>query len=161
MSDVTQERLKELFYYDPGMGLFIRRISRHKHLKGEVAGSFLKNGRIEIGISGSVYYAHRLAWLYVYGAWPKNLIDHIDGNPANNRISNLRDVTHSENSQNQIKAKANNKTGFLGVYIHGGKYRAVIRVSGKDKYLGCFDTPKEAHEVYKIAKRIHHSTCSI
>ena len=124
------------------------------------AGSFTQ-GYIQIRIDGSLYYAHCLAWLYVYGVWATNQLDHKDTIRHHNWIENLRDVTNSENAQNRIKANTNNSTGFLGVSLHHGKYPATITIDGKNKYLGRFETPEEAHEVYLEAKRIHHSTCTI
>jgi hypothetical protein len=79
-------------------------------------------------------------------------IDHIDGNPSNNKLDNLRDVSHSVNLQNRKSATRKNKTGFLGVVKRKNKYAAHITKNGKQVYLGLFDTPELAHKAYKENK---------
>ena len=99
----------------------------------------------------------------MYGTWPENQIDHINGVRHDNRIDNLRDVLQSTNAQNQRKPSATNKCGFLGVNFHkcSNRWIAQIHVQGKKKHLGLFDTPKEAHEAYVTAKRELHEGCTI
>ena len=109
-----------------------------------------------ISIDGRKHLAHRLAWLYVNGYCPPGDIDHINGDRAANRISNLRLATRSENLQNQSKAQKHNKTGLLGVSHRRGKFRAQIRVDGKKMHIGTFPTPEEAHTAYLEAKRQFH-----
>lgn len=161
---ITQNLLKEFLHYDFETGIFNWKTKPSKKTCiGDIVGRINK-GYIEIKICGRRYFAHRLAWLYVYGNLPKNKIDHIDHDPLNNRIDNLRDVTNAENIQNQIRCQKNNKSsGLLGVSWHKRerKYRAQIRVFGKNKYLGVFDTAEEAHNAYIDAKRIYHSTCML
>lgn len=158
---LTQERLKKIIDYDQLTGIFIWKISRPKCHVGAIAGCLCKDGYVYVTIDKKRYEAHRLAWLFVYGVWPTNQTDHKDTIRHHNWIENLRDVTHSGNQQNRIMANANNKIGFLGVYLSRGKYMAQITVSGKNKFLGRFTTPEEAHQSYLAAKRIHHSTCTI
>lgn len=160
---LTQLTLQELLSYDCDTGIFTRTIStNNKWGIGRVAGSINKKGYIKINLNGKKYFAHRLAWLYVYGVWPENQIDHKDTIKHHNWISNLRNVTNSENMQNQIKAKCHNKTGFLGVSLHPhGKYTAQIVIGGRKKHIGQFLTPELAHAAYIEAKRVHHSTCTI
>lgn len=95
------------------------------------------------------YYVHNPEW-DIYDTSKNNLIDHIDRNPLNNHISNLRVVTSSENQQNN---------GCKGYYYRKdiNKYMARIKTNGIQKYLGCYDTPKEAREVYLKYKKEHHS----
>lgn len=102
--------------------------------------------------------AHRLAWFYVNGVWPKGHIDHIDGNKTNNSIDNLRDVSRSMNLQNQKKAHRGKSSGLpLGVHLsRGGRFMAQLRVNGKNKSFGTFDTPESAHEAYLQAKEYYH-----
>jgi hypothetical protein len=102
------------------------------------------------------YSVHRFAWFYFYGEWPKGQIDHINGDPADNRISNLRCVTPQENAQNQKKAKSTNMTGLLGVTPSGSGFQARITIGGKAKHLGSFRSAQEAHEAYVSAKRQLH-----
>ena len=159
---LTQERLKKILNYDPETGVFEwkTRTANCIHV-GDVAGNNDKYGYWQIQVDGKCYFAHRLAWLYVYGVWPENHIDHIDGIKNNNRIVNLRDVTCLVNSQNQRNAHCINRVGMLGVEKHGGKFRARIRINGELKLLGTYSTPEAAHEVYLVAKRELHLGCTI
>ena len=104
-----------------------------------------------------------LVWLYYYGEWPINQIDHIDCNPANNKITNLREATPVENSMNKRSPRKDNKSGFLGVNYNKdrNRFEAYICVYGKRIGLGRFDTPEEAHQAYLEAKRMYHLTCTI
>jgi len=94
------------------------------------------------------------------GEWPSE-IDHINGDKSDNSYRNLREVSRGENMQNKRKAHRNNKTGFLGVAREAGKYRARIRVCGKNRSLGMYDTPQQAHQAYLAAKRELHEGCTI
>jgi hypothetical protein len=160
---VTQKRLREVLRYYSQTGVFVWKVRQaHCIYVGDIAGHLHKSGYIKIRIDSVKYLAHRLAWFFVYGYWPVE-VDHKDTVKHHNWIDNLRDVTRTGNNQNQTKAQSNNKTGLLGVSFDKltGKYKAQIQVSGKKKHLGSFDTPEEAHEVYLVAKRIYHSTCTI
>lgn len=158
MNDLTQERLKELLDYDPGTGVFRRLISRGNARAGNVTGCMRSDGYLNIKLDGKNYYAHRLAWLYVYGRWPKGQIDHINGVRDANGIKNLRVAkNHAEQAQNQ-KLHSANTSGFPGVTWHNRdeNWQARIRCSGERYFLGCFDTPEEAAEAYRKAKaRLH------
>ena len=159
---LSQERLKKILNYDPETGAFEwkTRTANCIHV-GDVAGSNDKYGYWQIQVDGKCCFAHRLAWLYVYGVWPENHIDHIDGVKNNNRIVNLRDVTCLVNSQNQRSAQCINTSGFLGVSAVGKVFRARIRIDGKLKCLGTHKTPESAHEAYLVAKRELHLGCTI
>lgn len=102
--------------------------------------------------------SHRAAWFLTYGFLPEQAIDHIDGNPANNAINNLRLATPQMNSQNRYTGSG--VSGLLGVTERqskqGVKYRASIRVDGKLKQLGTYASAKEAHEIYLSAKKQFH-----
>lgn len=112
-------------------------------------------GRVVVRIEGVGYLAHRLAWKYCYGDWPKGIIDHIDGNALNNAITNLRDATYKINSQNQKVANRRNKVGLLGVSAQSrGRRGYRARIDGK--YIGIFPTPEEAHAAYLEVKRKSH-----
>jgi len=154
---LTQERLREMLSYDPETGVFRWLVARGGQYAGVVAGSNAHHGYQIILIFGKRYYAHRLAWLWMTGEWPKQDMDHIDGNPANNRWSNLRSVTTSQNSANRRKSR-NNRSGYKGVWKHSqtGKYYVNIKFEGEDYRDGPFDTAEEAHQVYvDLAKEIH------
>jgi len=148
--------------YDPETGFFIRKFNKmgSKKFHGKVAG-YKSKGSILIGVGGRAYFAHRLAWLYVYGEWPKNDIDHIDGNSLNNKLSNLRLATPSENLRNRGKQK-NNKSGYKGVYFNTqkNKWQAKINVHNKAYHLGYYDSPQEAGESYILASKELHGEFS-
>jgi hypothetical protein len=101
---------------------------------------------------------HRLAWFGVTGQWPAYQIDHINGDKTDNRWANLRAATPSQNKENIHRPQANNKSGFLGVTWHkrDRRWRATLRVQGRAKHLGYFDTPEAAHCAYLGAKRVLH-----
>lgn len=168
---LTAERLRSVLDYSPDTGIFIWkyrpesefgsyrafRIWNGQH-QGKVAGSPASGGYLRIKIDQVGYLSHRLAWLHTHGNWPENSVDHINGVRADNKIKNLRDASPSENSQNQRKAPASNKsTGVLGVTNYGGRFVARIRINGKKTNLGTFDTVDSAHHAYVMAKRQHHA----
>lgn len=159
---LTQEKLKELMSYDPETGLFNWLRPPRGYRKGRELGANSK-GYVLIGVDGGRYLAHRLAWLYVHGNFPNCCVDHINGNTKDNRIENLRDVSVQVNSQNRKKAQSNSKSGLLGAafYKRTGKWQSTIRVNGRHKALGYYDTPEQAHDAYLSAKRQLHAGCTI
>ena len=88
---------------------------------------------------------------------PMGVLDHVDMNRANNRVENLREVTTAQNSMNRLKTKSN-RSGFKGVSFHKGtqKWRASCAVNGKQKYLGLYVCPEDAHAAYVQAVKEHH-----
>lgn len=161
-SNLTQARLRELLCYDPESGVFTNRVTRCGRAKaGDVAGTPGHCGYLVVTLDRVQHSCHRLAWLYIHGEHPEALIDHIDGNPANNQISNLRLASGRINSENRRGAYINSKTGLLGVSSHGHKYRASIGVAGEVRVLGYFRCPQEAHQAYIKAKRELHEGCTI
>ena len=157
MNALELNRLKELLNYDPDTGVFTWRVSkRGRAANGGPAGFTDKRGYRIITIDCATMKAHRLAWLYVHGVLPNTDIDHINGIRDDNRITNLRLATRSENNQNQRVARSDNKTGYLGVSKSGNKFKALIQVSKKLIYLGTFADPVSAHSAYVDAKRKSH-----
>lgn len=155
---LTQERLKQLLSYDPETGLWTRLIT----IGGEKAGSVVTNkngnGYIHFSIDRAKYLGHRLAWLYMTGEWPVGEIDHKDRDRANNRWSNLREATKSQNRANG-EVPASNILGVKGVYLLKrpltNPYRARIKVAGRYIHLGCFPTVEAASAAYAAAAQLH------
>lgn len=164
MSDqiLTAQRLKELFHYDAETGQFTR-FPANNIRRGQNCVGVIKSGYLTIGIDKKRYKAHRLAWLYVHGKWPNDQIDHINGERVDNRISNLRAATASQNKQNARKARSDSRSGLIGAIweSRANKWRSHIRFEGKTKHLGYFDEAAQAHAVYIEAKRILHPFCTI
>lgn len=158
---LTADRLRELFHYDAETGVFTRRLPdgyKGQRVRNKAVGCRNTINYIVIYI-GKLFLAHRLAWLYTYGAWPTRDIDHINGDRSDNRICNLREATRSENNQNQRKARKDNKSsGVLGVswYERDKKWKPQISINGKRVYLGYFDTIAEARAAYLKAKALYH-----
>lgn len=153
--------LTSILDYNPETGIFVWKAPRSKVNVGNFAGHVKKGKKpyVRIMIDGKDYSAHRLAWFYVHGFWPKEHIDHINGNHSDNRIANLREATRS---QNRTNSKNCNKTGLKGVrmrkYIKDGgrNWEAQITFNKKTTYLGCYHTKEEAHTAYcDAARRLH------
>jgi hypothetical protein len=151
------EELQSFLDYDALSGEFKRKVAFGKHAAGDPIGHPNTGGYIQIAVAGKVYLAHRLAWLYVHGRWPTDCIDHIDGNPANNVLANLRECSRSENQQNR-KINTNARHGVRGVYLckKSGKWGASIKRNCKSHYLGVFPTKEEAAAAYLAAKASLH-----
>jgi len=138
---ITQARLKEVLNYNPDTGLFTwRKRDCNKFnakFAGKVAGTNKSCEYTRILIDGNIYKAHRLVWLYVHGEWPRKEIDHINHDPIDNRLANLRDVSHLVNGRNS-SLKKNSKTGVSGVNWHSAKKRwqSRINANGKRVHLG-------------------------
>lgn len=149
-SIVSRDRVLELLDYDRESGLFTWRVSRGPLIAGSVAGNENTSGHIQIQIDGRAYLAHRLAWLIVSGQWPQppNEIDHRDTDKQNNRWSNLREATRSQNRMNTRRVSTNT-SGFKGAqYFSPGKWRAILKKDGKTVSLGLHNSPEEAHAAY-------------
>lgn len=147
---LTVERLREVLEYIPESGVFIRRVANSNRVKvGQVAGSLSVWGYLEIRIDGRLYKAHRLAWLYMMGRWPRAQIDHINLVKTDNRWDNLREATQAQNSSNR-EVHPKTKSGLKGVYLNGLRWEA--KISGK--YLGLFTTPEAAHAAYVEAAKL-------
>jgi hypothetical protein len=159
---ITLPELRLIAVYDPATGQFSRAGCVRGKRVGQLMGSTRADGYVRIRVAGTTYYAHRLVWLWTYGEWPVGEIDHIDGNPANNRISNLRDVSKSVNQQNLRKAPSSNKTALLGVTrTPAGRFKSTLTLERKQVYLGTFASAQEAHAAYLKAKRRLHTGCTI
>jgi hypothetical protein len=159
---ITADHLRSVLQYNPNTGEFTwKSHAQRPDLIGKRAGSTTNAGYWAIAINNQKRLAHRLAWLYMTGAFPDGHIDHIDGNKQNNKFDNLREVSRFGNLQNIRKATAANKVGLLGVSAHQGKWRVQIMTNGKRVRESGFDTPEQAHQRYLELKRKHHTTCTI
>ncbi|WP_440864456.1 HNH endonuclease [Symbiopectobacterium purcellii] len=145
---MNKDDLMKEISYEKESGIFRWIKKSQKRKVDDIAGTLTELGYIVICINRKRYRAHYLAWIYLHGETPR-LIDHINGNPADNRISTLRKATSSQNAQNS-KISKNNKTGLKGVTFkpRTGRWEAQICCNRKSIYLGSFLTPQEAHEAY-------------
>lgn len=146
MNELTQAQVRELFNYDPDTGLFTRlKTTGPRGQVGDTAGCDGGSGYILVMISGSKHRIHRLAFLYMTGSWPTAQVDHINGLRDDNRWSNLREVSNTENAQNQ-KRRCTNTSGTTGVSWNKSKNKwcAYLAVTGKRMYLGMFASLDEA-----------------
>lgn len=139
------ERVRELFDYDQVSGNFIRKFKTNcKGCDvGTIAGCLKKDGQIWICVDGARYTAHRLAWLYMTGEWPKNMVDHKDLDNTNNAWSNLRECTNGQNKMN-TGHQANNKLGIKNVHqVRNGSFKASVW-KDKKNHQKIFKTAEEA-----------------
>jgi hypothetical protein len=121
---------------------------------GTTAGSVGPQGYVSIKVSGILFRAHRIAWLLIYGEWPKSFIDHVDGNPSNNRIGNLRLATPSQNSMNS-RMRSDNRSGVKGVGFHLGRWRVRVMLNGVQTFHGRFaKDQKHLAEAAAVAARL-------
>jgi hypothetical protein len=150
--------LQEFLAYDAETGKLIWKKKPSKNISaGNLAGYYSKTGYVQIGISGKIYYGHRVAWAIYYNETPPKMIDHINNDKLDNRICNLRSASNAENMRNMGKTKRN-KTGYKGVYYHqkNKKYIAAIGYKMKTIYIGSFNTAEEARAAYcEAAERLH------
>lgn len=150
------QKIKLMLDYNPATGVLTRKFCLSNRVKpGDVAGTVNAKGAVVCYFDGKLHYAHRLAWLWFHGEWPHGVIDHINGDPTDNRIENLRDVPQKINMQNQRRERSN-KSGLLGVWKKRGKWVAAIKLDGRPYHLGSFQTAEGAHEAYVQKKRELH-----
>lgn len=153
---LTQERLKDILQYDPETGIFHWKVRQARRIRvGQIAGTTSQFGYRVISIGNKGFKAHRLAWLYVHGYMPEGiLLDHINNDPSDNRIANLRLATESQNQANSGLRKDN--TSFCkGVSYSQSRKKWVAQISsgGKRVLLGRFATLEEARDIYAVAAK--------
>ena len=157
---VTADLVRSIYTFDPEEGIFRYRETRSGKCKaGSVAGSRKPNGYVLMSINGLFFQAGRVAWLYMHGEWPTHTIDHINRDRSDNRIANLRDVTNQVNSRNLGHQRANNTSGFVGVYFfkRSKRYHAQISHEGKLIFLGGYVDIQDAAKAYAEAKQKYHA----
>ena len=153
---LTYDRANELFHYEPSSGkLFWKKTTTNRVKVGDEAGSFCNStGYTNVFIDGKGYTLHRIAILLATGVYDKAVqVDHIDHDRGNNRLSNLRVVSHAENMRNQ-SLRNTNKTGVTGVSYttRDRRWVAQIYIDKKNTNLGYFKTLEEAAAVRKAAE---------
>lgn len=155
---ITKENINSIFRYESGHIYWRQSLTGKNRVEGVEAGHINEDGYRVVETAGKAIGAHRIIWLMHHGAWPTGEIDHINGNRADNRIENLRDVVKRTNSENRRRATSGSKTGVLGVEeLPSGRFRARIRSFGKIHDVGIFDSTESAHAAYVQAKRKMHT----
>ena len=157
------DQVRTFFDYEPDTGFLRWRVNRSRHKAGATAGTMKKKHGarwyVQVRFEGRWYLAHRLIFAWMTGRWPTHQIDHINLDRADNRWSNLREATPSQNAGNRGVARTN-RLGIKGVIVverYGvKKYEARIRIAGKQKHLGRFNTAQEAHRAYILAAGEQH-----
>lgn len=148
--------LEDIFEYDPLSGILRWKVRLSNRVKiGDIAGTDNGRGYLRVGVDGKDYVAHRIAWEIVHGKIPEGMqIDHINSVRNDNRISNLRLVTHLDNVKNQ-KRHCTNTSGVAGVSWNKDreKWCAYINVEGKRKHIGLYDCIENAIAKRKQAER--------
>lgn len=154
LTDLTAERARELWDYDPETGVFTWRVSVGKRVRAGSQAGTNNHGYSRTKIHGRRYQSHRLAWLITYGQWPEGEIDHINGIRSDNRISNLRVVTHQEQCKN-MGVPQDNTSGVMGVYWEKKrkKWCAHIKIRGNKRWLGRFTDLADAAAARKKAEQ--------
>ena len=158
MTKFTAEEVRELLDYEPTTGSLTWKARDRKWFKndgawkafntsfaGRIVRSKNSSGYLRVNIKGTHVLAHRIVWLHQTGCWPEKYIDHINHNPADNSWSNLREVSHTENHQNQSR-RSDNTSGITGVSLRAGtnRWTARIKTGGKYLSLGSFERKEDA-----------------
>jgi HNH endonuclease len=154
---VTEKQLRKYLSYNARTGNFHWRVKRQgNNGVGSIAGAAQKDGYIVICLFQRKYYAHRLAWLWTKGSFPKSSIDHINGKKADNRIGNLRLASPAQNTVWR-KLNKNNTSGFRGVswFKPAKRWSSRIKVGGKHISLGYYEDAVRAAEAYDMAAVKH------
>lgn len=153
---ITAEELREILSYDPDTGEFRWKVKRTGGVKcGDVAGYTDLNGYNIIKVKGKLYKSHRLAWMYMYGCFPKDYTDHINGIKTDNRISNLRESNNRENQCNQTRHRSGKLPGCTHrkrTKRRNERWITAISIDGVSKHIGCFSSEEAAHHTYLIWK---------
>lgn len=151
ISEETKQLIFNSLSYDASSGILTWKVFRSKVKPGDIAGTRTKAGYEVFTLQERVYKCHRIAWLFITGKYPLNEIDHINGVKFDNRASNLREVTRSQNQHNRKRHRDGN---FVGVYLdkeYGGWIASaprnfLKRKAKKHKYLGYFKSKEEARQ---------------
>jgi hypothetical protein len=156
MMILTNEELHQRFFYDDGKLFLKQKTTKMDTCRaiGSEVGTIQKNGRRYVKIDGKATLVHRIIFQMHHNYLPK-FIDHIDGNPLNNKIDNLRECLHSENSKNRVTPK-NNTSGVKGVDKSGNKWKVRIGLNFGRLYLGTYDDLELAELVAIEGRNKYH-----
>jgi hypothetical protein len=146
--DMTFAEVSAFLAYVPETGVLVHKHAAHNRPAGSPAGRRDTKGYLRIRLLGRDYKNHRLAWLLHYGVWPDAEIDHINGDPSDNRIGNLRNVSHMVNGLNRRRAMRNNQLGMLGVHRSKKGYVAQLKVGQMKLQSRPTATAEQAAAVY-------------
>lgn len=160
-SEISQAEVRRVFDYDADSGTLSwkARPDRAAWWNGRYAGKpaghrHASSGYVLVKYRQKLHLAHRLIWLFVYGSMPHGEIDHINRDPRDNRLVNLRDVSRGENMRNRMASQR------LGVGVsrirRNGRWRAYITLNGKPKHVGSFATRAQAIAARQEAMRSHN-----
>ena len=156
-NELTAEYLRSILHYDQETGIFTWKVRAARNVKaGDAAGCQNGEGYLLISVQSRLYKAHRLAWLYAHGSWPKDQLDHVNRVRTDNRIENLREVTNKQNHQNKSKPSSNT-SGHTGVCWHKriSKWVARIMHNYKHIHLGYFTDIEDAVAARKAAEKLY------
>lgn len=154
------EALKEILRYSPKSGKLFWLVSRGRVVAGQEAGHKTANGYVVVNVGGRSHKGHRIAWALMTGEWPTERIDHKDRNGQNNRWSNLRLASHSQNIANS-RRRRDNTSGIRGVYSFQGKWMVIITHEGVRYYLGLFKKKRDAAQARRAAaQKLYGQFCN-
>jgi hypothetical protein len=158
-SEITQAALKEKIHYDPETGIFRWLVNRTNGVKaGDLAATSRQNGYAVMCFANKTYKAHRLAWLYMTGEFPPEYIDHINCEKSDNRWSNLRMASNSENQRNRTGTGSNCGAKNVTFLPKRNKFQVSLKVAGKEKFIGYYDDFELADLVAHEAREKFHGT---
>lgn len=152
---LTATRLRRILVYDPSTGVFTRLVASGSAKVGDRAGCVNATGYIVIRILDRLYLAHRLAWLYVYGRWPKEQIDHRDRDRSNNRFTNLREASNAQNQMNAKKKRGLSRYKGVSWREQTKRWQVHISINGRSTYLGARHDEEAARDLYMAAAVRH------
>ena len=156
---IDQETVKKLFHYDAESGMLLWRNGNGRNVKPwQQAKALNGHGYYTAKVNGKNYLVHRLAWLYVHGAFPKHDIDHKNRIRNDNRLCNLRAVSRTDNCQN-ISLPSHNKSGHIGIswFALQKKWTVYVKVNKKNKWLGNYKNLDDAIAARKAGEKQYYN----